>query len=178
MLPPGYPADLERVVRLRDGRSVLVRPIVPSDAADLAAAVAEADEETLYLRFFTPRPHMGARQLRHLTEVDYRSRLALVALDDDARGIAVARYEGKEGEDSAEVAVVVDPAWRRAGLAALLLGMLAEAAAAAGISRLFALHLTDNAPAAAMLAAAGYGHPTVEDGIVTVTRWLPGPSAN
>lgn len=178
MLPPGYPAHLERDVTLRDGRRVHVRPIVPSDAPDLAAAAAAADAETMYLRFFTPRPRLSARQLRHLTEVDYRSRLALVAFGDDDRGVAVARYESRPGADDAEVAIVVDAGWRRVGLAAALLALLEEAARQAGIRRLAALHLADNLPAAAMLAAAGYGSPTVADGITTVTRLLPPKAPN
>lgn len=176
--PPGYPPHLERAVTLRDGRRVHVRPIVPADAPELAAAVAAADDETLYLRFFTPRPHLGARQLRHLTEIDYRSRLALVALGGAGRGVAVARYESGPGADSAEVAVVVDAAWRRAGLAAVLLSMLEDAAREAGIARLTALYLADNRPAAAMLEAAGYGAPTVDEGVTTVTRHLTSHAPN
>ncbi len=172
MHPPGYPAHLERTVALRDGRTVFVRPIVPSDAELLAAAADDADDETLYLRFFTSRPRLGPRQLRHLTEVDYRWRLALIAFDPDGRGVAVARYEGKPGDAAAEVAVVVEPGWRRTGLAAAMLRMLEEAAAQAGVTRLFALHLSDNAAAGALLAAVGYGSPTVSDGITTVTRAL------
>lgn len=136
---------------LRDGRRVHVRPIVPSGAPDLAAAAAAADDDTMYLRFFTPRPRLSARQLRYLTEVDYRLRLALVAFD---------------------------AGWRRAGLAAALRALLEEAARHAGIRRLAALHLADNLPAAAMLAAAGYGSPTVADGITTVTRLLPPKAPN
>ncbi len=172
MHPPGYPAHLERTIALGDGRRVHVRPIVPSDAGDLQAAAAAADDETLYMRFFTTRPRLSDSQLRHLTELDYRSRLALVARDDAGQGVAVARYESLADSDAAEVAVVVDPGWRRVGLAAVLLGMLEDAAREAGVTRLVAHHLVDNQPAAAMLAAAGYGAPTVSDGVATVGRAL------
>lgn len=178
MRPPGYPAHLERVLTLRDGRRVDIKPIVPSDAADLQAAAAEADDETLYMRFFTVRPRLSARQLRHLTEVDYRARLALVARDEAGAGVAIARYESQPGSDTAEVAVVVDPGWRRVGLAAALLAMLEEAARDAGINRLTALHLADNGPAAAMLTAAGFGAPVVDDGVATVVRDLQPATAS
>ncbi|GIF42802.1 hypothetical protein [Actinoplanes xinjiangensis] len=35
--PPGYPAGYERDLRLRDGRLVFVRPIIPADRGPLAA---------------------------------------------------------------------------------------------------------------------------------------------
>ncbi len=170
-LPAEYPTHLERTLALAGGREVLVRPIVPTDAADLAAAILAADEETLYFRFFTPRPRLGPRELRYLTEVDYRRRLALVAFSNDGEGVAVGRYEGL-GEDEAEVAVVVAPAWRRSGLAAALIEILAGEARQHGMSRLVAHYLVENRPAAAMLAAAGFGSPAAVDGVETVTRDL------
>jgi len=38
-LPPGYPQEYCRLVTLRDGRRVLIRPVLPSDAPALAESV-------------------------------------------------------------------------------------------------------------------------------------------
>jgi RimJ/RimL family protein N-acetyltransferase len=78
-----------------------------------------------------------------------------VARAPDGRGIAVARYEAIGEPGVAEIAVVVDPAWRRAGLATALVRMLAEAAVAHGFTRFTATYLADNVPVEELLDEAG-----------------------
>src|SRR5450759_530220 len=79
-LPPDYPSSSESVIRLADGRRVEIRPIVPSDAAELAEAIRTADAETLRARFLGGPPPLTDALLDGLTRVDYVSRFALVAL--------------------------------------------------------------------------------------------------
>jgi RimJ/RimL family protein N-acetyltransferase len=154
-IPPGYPAEFERSVRLRDGRTVSVRPISPADAGDLAEAIRTADPETLRRRFLGGTPSVTPKLLDRLTVVDYVTRFALVARDArTGQGAGIARYEGL-GEGRAEVAVVVDPAWRRVGLATALVRMLAEAAAGRGIHTFTAYYLADNRAVETLLAEAG-----------------------
>ena len=159
-LPPGYPAELECELHLDDGRCVRVRPILPTDAPALADAIAHADPQTIRLRFLGgTAPHDDAL-VRYLVEVDYRWRLALVALDADGRGLAVARYEGSPGQDSAEVAVTVAPGWRRVGLGSRLLAVLASAAVRRGIRHLTAIYLVENHDVAGLVQASGLPHRT------------------
>lgn len=156
-LPDGYPAAYERWLRLRDGRTVWVRPILPSDARELADAVRTADPDTLRRRFLGTPPRMTPRLLTWLTTIDYVRRFALVAFDPETgHGIAVARFEPLE-EGVAEVAVAVDPAWRRVGLATRLVELLAEAALERGVHSFGASYLAQNRPIEAMLAHAGTG---------------------
>lgn len=165
---------------LRDGRRVHVRPIVGADAPEIVAAAAAADPETLRLRFFTSAPNLGPGRARYLSEVDYVRRLALVAIDEDGRGVAVARYESRAEPDQAEVAFVVAPDYRRQGLAAMMLAMIVAAAAQRGFQRLAAVHLPENLAAANLLRIAGFGDAIDDDGVVTVTKVLadrPAPAA-
>jgi hypothetical protein len=37
--PPGYPQEYQREMTLRDGRLVLIRPVLPGDAPELAGAI-------------------------------------------------------------------------------------------------------------------------------------------
>jgi RimJ/RimL family protein N-acetyltransferase len=157
VLPSGYPHELERRLRLRDGRAVLVRPILPSDAPELAAAFAHADPDTLYSRFLTPSPRVTERLLRYLTTVDYIRRLAIVAADaETGTGVAVARYES-QGAGVAEIAVAVDPHWRRVGLATVLVELLARAALDRGIHTFTATYLAENHQIASLVREAGGG---------------------
>jgi GNAT superfamily N-acetyltransferase len=151
---PGYPVELEHLAVLSDGREVFIRPIRPGDAAGLRRALETADYETLHARFLGSPPH-GEASIRRLVEVDYVNRLALVAFGPDGTGVGVARYDRGIGSTKADVAVVVDAAWRRAGLGSLLLRELGEAALHRSIRRFTALVLADNTPVLAVLRASG-----------------------
>jgi len=164
--PPGYPHEFERSALLSDGRRVLIRPIVPDDAPELAEAIRGADPETLRRRFIGAAPSPTPELLHRLTTVDYMRRFALVARDvETGRGVAIARYEGL-ADGTADIAVAVDPAWRRAGLATILVRLLAQAAVARGIHTFTAEYLADNQPVAALLAdAEGAGATLIRRGI-------------
>ncbi|MGA5299564.1 GNAT family N-acetyltransferase [Nucisporomicrobium flavum] len=164
-LPPGYPRGYERTLRLADGRTVQLRPIRPDDAAQLAEAIRTADPDTLRRRFVGGPPHVTPALLAHLCTVDYQDRFALVATEPrTGRGVAIARYEAVPG-GAADVAVVVDPGWRGAGLATVLMELLAEAALDRGIHTFSAYYLAENRPVAALLDhIGGSGRRTIREG--------------
>jgi GNAT superfamily N-acetyltransferase len=165
-LPPGYPRECKQEVTLRDGRRVLIRPILPGGARELGEAIKTADPDTLRRRFLGAPPRVTAALLAHLTVVDYVRRFALVAIDTvTGRGVAVARYE-PTGEGVAEIAVAVRPAWRRVGLGTALILCLAKAAAERGIHTFSASYLADNRPVAALVEDAdGLGRQVIKQGI-------------
>ena len=154
-LPPGYPQEYVRLVTLRDGRSVLIRPIQPSDAPALAEAIESADADTIRRRFFGGYPRVTPELLDYLTTVDYTSRFALVAVEPASqRGVAIARYEPAEQDGAADVAIAVAPGWRDVGLATELLRMLAQAASERGIHTFTGTFLADNRPVTALINEA------------------------
>ena len=96
------------MVTLRDGRSVLIRPILPSDAPALAESIESADADTIHRRFFGSHPQVTPELLDFLTTVDYTSRFALVAVEPASqRGVAIARYEPAEQDGTADVGIAV-----------------------------------------------------------------------
>ena len=154
-LPPGYPQEYERLVTLRDGRSVLIRPIQPSDAPALAESIESADADTIRRRFLGGHLQVTPELLDYLTTVDYASRFALVAVEPASqRGVAIARYEPAEQDGTAEIAIAVTPGWRDAGLATELLRLLAQAASERGIHTFTGTYLADNRPVTALVNAA------------------------
>ena len=153
-LPPGYPQEYRRLVTLRDGRSVLIRPVLPSDAPALAESIKSADADTIRRRFLGRHLHVTPELVAYLTTVDYTSRFALVAVEPASqRGVAIARYEPAERDGAADVAIAVIPGWRGAGLAGELLRMLAQAAGQRGIHTFTGMYLADNSPVAALIDA-------------------------
>jgi GNAT superfamily N-acetyltransferase len=165
-LPPGYPTEYQHEEALRDGRRVLIRPILPGDAAELGEAIRTADPETLRRRFLGGPPEVTPGLLAHLTKVDYVRRFALVAFDaTSGRGVGIARYE-PAGEGVAEIAVAVLPAWRHAGLGTLLILFLAKAAAERGVRTFTATYQAENRPVAALVEdVGGLSSQVIEDGI-------------
>jgi len=172
-LPPGYPKEYQREAVLRDDRRVFIRPILPGDGPDLAEAIKTADPDTLRRRFLGGPPRVTSALLAHLTVVDYVRRFALVAIDmASARGVAIARYE-PAGEGVAEIAVVVRPQWRRAGLGTMLILLLARAAADRGVHTFSASYLAENRPVEALVEdAGGLGRQVIKQGIVEVSMAL------
>lgn len=176
-LPAGYPWKFQRLVTLKDGRTVLVRPILPSDAPGLGAAIKAADADTIRRRFLGGRPQVTPALLAHLTTVDYITRFALVAIDPASRiGVGIARYE-PAGHEVAEIAIAVSPAWRQASLASTLLRLLAEAARERGIREFTGSYFADNRPVAALVGEISGADLDIAHGIAEFSVALAGHAA-
>ena len=174
--PPGYPAHYERWVDLDDGRRVFLRPILPSDAADLAEAIRSADPETLRLRFLGGPPPVTDALLAHLTEVDYDRHFAMTARAEDGTGVGIGRYvaptSAQDAEtEGAEVAVAVTPEWRRVGVATALVKALAERAIECHIPAFTASFVAGNRPVAE-LAQEGHARVVVSQGAAMLRAQL------
>ena len=165
--PPGFEAD----VVLDDGRTVHVRPVVPGDAGELAAAVARADPETLHERFLGGRPPRTEEEVLRLVTLDHVRRFAVAAFDEHGRGVGIARYEGERTWPVVELAVVVDPAWRGVGLARRLVHDVSRRALDLGAERATATFWEGSVPVLGLLEEAGLperrvlGDAVVEDEI-------------
>jgi GNAT superfamily N-acetyltransferase len=161
------------VIVLRDGARLVVRPIEAADAEALVALHARLSADTIYRRYFGVRPHLSPAVVERFTRVDGRTRFALVAV----RGsdlVAVTRYEGRPGESSAEIAVVVDDALQHQGIGRLMLERLVDVAREAGLRTLAADVLAGNVAMLALLRTLGLPRRTESDGdTVTVLVDLP-----
>jgi acyl-CoA synthetase (NDP forming)/GNAT superfamily N-acetyltransferase len=151
----GYPEHWAADVVLADGGTVHLRPITPEDADRLVAMHSRLSQQTIYYRFFGPFPKIPPRDLERFTTVDYRGRMALIALlGDDI--IAVGRYERLTGTADAEVAFVVEDAHQGRGVGTVLLEHLAAVARECGIERFVAEVLPTNRRMLRVFGDAGY----------------------
>jgi GNAT superfamily N-acetyltransferase len=164
----GYPDELARDVKTREGETVRVRPIRPDDAPALVAFHDHLSPLSVYRRFFSLHPKLSAAEVRRFTCVDYVDRLALVA-EDHGRLIAVARYDRRPGTTEAEVAFVVSDAYQHHGIATLLLEELSDAGWNNGIQTFFAVTLTENRDMLDVFTGSGFPVTTsLEEGTVNV----------
>ena len=158
-----YPDELTETALLDDGTAVCVRGIRPDDAQGLERLFYRLSPQSLYLRFFSPVPRPNAAVIRHLVTVDYRDRLALVAVIE-GEIVGVARYDrlaavAPRGVNvdpgDAEAAVIVEDAWQGRGIATRLLWRLSAAAAARGIATFTASVLGENRQMIGLLRVLG-----------------------
>ncbi|HLH69705.1 MAG TPA: GNAT family N-acetyltransferase [Candidatus Dormibacteraeota bacterium] len=136
-----FPAQLDVDVTLRDGSTVHIRPVVPSDQEALQRFLAGLSTESRVFRFFSEVKDLEA-VARRFVEIDYHDRHGLVAW----RGgeIVGHGFYALERPGTAEVALTVADALQGKGLGTILLGHLAAAAAAAGISVFVAEVMPEN----------------------------------
>jgi len=143
-----FPRELIEEVGLHDGRSVLVRPVLPTDAAMHRAFVRSMSTSTRLYRFHGGVADLPDNVLRYLTEVDYVDHLALLGEVDDGHGgrqVAEARWVRRVDEpDHADFAIAVADDYQLSGLGNRLLDLLQRSAAAKGIGRLCGHVLRDN----------------------------------
>ncbi|MGW0201254.1 bifunctional acetate--CoA ligase family protein/GNAT family N-acetyltransferase [Nonomuraea sp. NPDC003201] len=163
-----YPAHWEADVVLADGGTAHVRPIKPADADRLRSFYSRLSDESIYFRFFGPRPRLSDREVERFTNVDYVNRVALIATIG-AEMVAVIRYD-RTGPGEAEIAFLVEDAHQGRGVASVLLEHLAATARENGIERFVADVLPANMRMMGLLRQAGYtAQSQFEDGVVRMT---------
>ena len=144
----------DRVV-LRDGSTVVVRPLATGDVGAIAAWFEGLGPETRHARFLGSVAMLDDRTRSQLAQVDHRDHEALTAVTPDGAVVGIARYIRLQQSSTAEVAVAVADHWRGRGIASLLLQQIAARARAAGIDRLTALCLASNTAVLRLLSRLG-----------------------
>ena len=128
-------------VALRDGSALHVRPVVAADAPAMRTFFEGLSLKSVGLRFFgVPNFDWAAKWA---VETDDAGRYALVATGPGHLIVAHGAYVRIDG-GRAEVAFVVADAWQGHGIATIMLGQLAAAAQAHGITTFSAEVLPGN----------------------------------
>jgi RimJ/RimL family protein N-acetyltransferase len=166
----------ETRVGLRDGSTVVARPIRPNDREAFLATFERLGEESRYLRFLTPVPRLSETQVDYLVEVDHHNHEALIAFElETGKGVGIARFvRDPEEPEMAEAAVAVADEWQGRGIGKALCRLLADRAREEGIARFDATLLARNRGMLAVLDSIG---PTrvvsSESGTIAVEVSLP-----
>jgi GNAT superfamily N-acetyltransferase len=151
---------------LRDGSTVLVRPLEPADASLVEHGFERLSAVNRYRQFIFDRP-----DLNELTTID-ADHFALGAIDPaTGAGVGLARYvRDRRDRARAVVAVVVVDDWQGRGLATRLLRSLVTRARASGVEHLEAHMIIGDVSSQRMFESVGQVE-TVERsaGVVDVT---------
>ena len=173
-VPSGYPVDLECEIVTRAGTPMTMRPIVADDSLKLSQFHGLLSPTSVYRRYFYLHPELSAKEIGHLTEVDYVARLAMV-VEHDGQLVAVGRYDRSPGTSEAEVAFVVADDYQHLGLATQLLEHLASAARRTGITVFEASVLVENRGMLDVFSHSGYPLVTTSATGVASVRMSIGP---
>ncbi len=133
----------EADVVLSDGGTMHVRPIRPEDGERIARFHERQSPESIYFRYFSPRPRLSSTDIARLTEVDGIDRMAFIGLINDEL-VGVSRYDRHPARSEAEVAFFTDDQHSGRGMATVLLEYLAAAAREAGLTGFTAQVLPSN----------------------------------
>jgi RimJ/RimL family protein N-acetyltransferase len=146
-----------RMVGLRDGSAVQIRPVRSADAPLLADGFARLSAASRRMRFLGVKKELSTADLRYFTDVDHHDHEALAALDQaSGHGVGIARYIRDAGDpQAAEIAVTIVDDWHGRGLGTELLARLSDRARSEGIRRFTALADAGNVAVAALLRSAG-----------------------
>jgi len=153
------PKKYETLVRMRDGRTVLLRPIRPEDEPLWLEMFQNFSEESVRYRFFhiiKDTPHeMRARYCN----IDYDKEIGIVAeLEEEGRrkilGVVrlIIEADGKNGE----IAFIVADPWQGLGLGSKMVDHMIEICKDRGLETIYALTLPNNYRAIRLLKKRGF----------------------
>ncbi len=153
------PKKYEKLVRLADGRNVLLRLIKPEDEALWLEMFQNFSEESVRYRFFhiikdTP-PEMRARYCN----IDYTREIGIVAelkAEERSKILGVVRLIIEQDGKKGEVAFIVADPWQGLGLGSEMVDHMIEICKDREIETVYALMLPNNHKAIRLLKKRGF----------------------
>jgi len=148
MLPAAdYPDEWETVGVLRDGGSLVIRPVRATDERLLRDMFYDCSEETIHSRFFKSVKAAPHPKLQRWVNVDYTHEMALGGFVQDGeveRLVGMGHYIVDPATGLGEIDFMVQDAYQNRGVGTLLLQHLMKVARARGLKGFTADVLAQN----------------------------------
>jgi len=169
-----YPHQLEETVKLKNGESLLFRPILPEDEPLLRQFIARVTKEDLYYRYFSEINEFTHDDLANMTQIDYDREMAIVAVRPQQQEIVgVTRAISDADNADAEFSVLVRSDLKGQGLGRELLEKMIDYARQHGLQQLNGITMPGNRGMIALARKLGFSvNIQLEDGIVTLSLAL------
>lgn len=170
-----YPEEFVEKARLKDGTSILLRPIRPEDEPMWLELLGSCSRESIYSRFrffYNWASHEAA--VRHCY-IDYDRELAIVAEMETANGrklLGVGRLVADPGLASAEYAVLVGDPWQNRGLGGILTDFCERIAREWGARRIEAQTTSSNSRMVSLFVNRSWCQEPGEEGLVELWKQL------
>ena len=131
-----YSVGEERIVTLKSGLKVMIRPARAADAGALQGLFHRLSEDDVYTRFFRRVRSLSYRELQTLCNVNHETDVAFLAVTgprENEEVIGSACYFLSPATNLAEVAFMVAPKFQGTGLGTALQARLQEHAMSCGV---------------------------------------------
>jgi acetyltransferase len=167
-----YPTKYETMWRLRDERTVILRPIKPEDEPLWLEMFQNFSEESIRYRFFQVLKDTPHETRVRYCNIDYDREIAIVAeLTEEGRKriLGVARVSIEPDGKKGEIAFIVADPWQGLGLGTKLVDYVLEICVDMKLETIYAIMLADNYRAMGLMKKMGFTVKYMDDGTVKGT---------
>ncbi|MGC8896165.1 MAG: acetate--CoA ligase alpha subunit [Candidatus Bathyarchaeia archaeon] len=164
-----YPKKYETLWKMRDGRTVLLRPIKPEDEPLWLEMFKNFSEESIRFRFFQIIKDTPHEVRVRYCNIDYDREIAIVAelTENEQRKIlGVVRVSLEPDRKSGEIAFIVADPWQGLGLGTKMVDYTIEICKEMGVETIYGIMLPDNHRAINLTRKMGFTLKYMEDGTV------------
>jgi acetyltransferase len=167
-----YPKKYETLWKLRDGRTVILRPIKPEDEPLWLEMFQSFSEESIRYRFFQIIKDTPHEVRVRYCNIDYDREIAIVAeLTEEGRRkiLGVVRLIVEPDGRSGEIAFIVADPWQGLGLGTRMIEYVIEICKDKGLETIYGIMLPDNRRAIGVMKDMGFTIEYRDDGTVKGT---------
>ncbi|MGC9345444.1 MAG: acetate--CoA ligase alpha subunit [Candidatus Bathyarchaeales archaeon] len=167
-----YPKKYETLWKLRDGRTVLLRPIKPEDEPLWLEMFQNFSEVSIRYRFFQIIKDTPHEVRVRYCNIDYDREMAIVAeLNEEGRRkiLGVVRLSIEPDGKAGEIAFIVADPWQGLGLGTKMVDYMIEICKDRGLETIYGIMLPDNHRAISLMKKMGFNIEYLDDGTVKAT---------
>jgi acetyltransferase len=167
-----YPKKYEALWKLRDGRSVLLRPIKPEDEPLWLEMFQNFSEESIRYRFFQIIKDTPHEVRVRYCNIDYDREIAIVAeLTEGGRRkiLGVVRLIIEPNGKIGEIAFIIADPWQHLGLGTKMVDYMIEICKDRGLEAIYGIMLPDNHRAIRLMNKMGFNIEHLDEGTVKAT---------
>jgi acyl-CoA hydrolase/GNAT superfamily N-acetyltransferase len=166
-----YPEQYETRTTLKNGKDILIRPVMPSDERMIQELHYSLDRDDIYYRFFSSAKDFRHTRIKPLLVIDYTTNMILACVhaeEGKQEIIASGGFFRTKDPSDVEMAFVVRKDWRGNSISKILLDLLIIIARELKYSTFSAHVLKENIVMAHIFETCGYNikSKTYEDEIV------------
>jgi acetyltransferase len=163
-----YPEKYKSLWKLRDGRTVILRPIKPEDEPLWLDMFHNFSQESLHFRLFQTIIEPVAHEFSaRYCNIDYDRELAIVAEMEDngqRKMLGVVRLNIDPSENSGEISFIVADPWQGQGIGSKMVDYVIEICKDKKLQKINAVMLPDNFRAIQLFREMGFSIESLDDG--------------
>ncbi len=155
-----YPKELEEVLRLPDGQTLLLRPVRPEDEPALQMLFSKLTMDEIRLRFLHAMRFLSHEMAAFLTQIDYDREMALILCQPDAQNEpmmhGMVRLMADSDNSRAEFDILIHREMTGLGLGPMLMRRIIDYARYRGIGEIFGEVMAENRSMLRLCEAFGF----------------------